>query len=71
MATHFSILTWRIPWTEEPSSPWGHKESDMTEQLNNNIKQRLGFILIFPFGYLFDPAPLIEKVVFDKFLPVP
>ena len=18
MATHFSILTWRIPWTEEP-----------------------------------------------------
>ena len=52
-------------------SPWGYKESDMTEQLNNNIKQRLGFILIFPFGYLFDPAPLIEKVVFDKFLPVP
>ena len=37
MATHFSILAWRIPWTEEPSSPWGHKESDMTEQLNNNI----------------------------------
>ena len=30
-----SILAWRIPWTEEPSSysPWGHKESDMTEQL--------------------------------------
>ena len=57
-------------------SPWGHKESDMTEQLNNNIKQGLGFILIFPFGYLFDPAPLIDKVVidkvvFDKFVPVP
>ena len=34
MATHFSILAWRIPWTEEPGySPWGHKESDMTEQL--------------------------------------
>ena len=30
MATHYSILAWRIPWTEEP---WGHKESDMTEQL--------------------------------------
>ena len=27
-ATHSSILAWRIPWT----SPWGHKESDMTER---------------------------------------
>ena len=36
MATHFSILAWRIPQTEEPSRlhPWGRKESDMTEQLN-------------------------------------
>ena len=27
MATHSSILAWRIPWTEEPAgySPWGHK----------------------------------------------
>ena len=35
MATHSSILAWRIPWTEEPGgySPWGHKESDTTEQL--------------------------------------
>ena len=32
MATHSSILAWRIPWTEEPVySPWGHKESDTTE----------------------------------------
>ena len=33
MATHASILAWRIPWTEEPGSysPWGHKESDTTE----------------------------------------
>ena len=31
MATHFTILAWRIPWTEEPGSPWGRKESDMTE----------------------------------------
>ena len=21
----------RIPWTEEPGSPWGHKQLDMTE----------------------------------------
>ena len=33
MATHLSILAWRISWTEEPVgySPWGHRESDMTE----------------------------------------
>ena len=34
MATHSSILAWRIPWTEEPGrlqSPWDHKELDTTE----------------------------------------
>ena len=31
MATHSSILAWRIPWTEEPYNPRDHKESDMTE----------------------------------------
>ena len=32
IATHSSILAWRIPWTEAPGgySPWGHKESDTT-----------------------------------------
>ena len=36
MATHSSILAWRIPWTEEPGenySPQGPEESDTTEQL--------------------------------------
>ena len=36
MATHASILAWRIPWMEEPGrlhSPWGRKESDTTERL--------------------------------------
>ena len=32
MATHSSILAWRIAWTV-PKSAWGRKESDMTEQL--------------------------------------
>ena len=38
MATHSSILAWEIPWTEKPVgySSWGHKELDMTYQLNNN-----------------------------------
>ena len=33
MATHPSILSWRIPWTEETSgyNPQSCKESDMTE----------------------------------------
>ena len=35
MATHSSILAWRIPWTEEPGgySPRSHKELDTTESL--------------------------------------
>ena len=35
MATHSGILSWGIPWTEElgRSTPQGHKELDMTEQL--------------------------------------
>ena len=35
MATHSSIVAWKIPRTEEPAghSPWGHKESDTTERL--------------------------------------
>ena len=32
MATHSSILAWRMPWTEEPGrlQSTGSKESDMT-----------------------------------------
>ena len=39
MATHSSILTWRIPWTEEPGgySPQGHKKMDTTEQLTQDV----------------------------------
>ena len=35
MATHSSILVWRIPWTEEPRgySPWGYKQLDTTKWL--------------------------------------
>ena len=41
MATHSSILAWKIPWTEEPSGLQSmgvtktpeHKELDTTEQL--------------------------------------
>ena len=38
MATHSSILAWKIPWMEEPDGlePMGSQESDKTERLNNN-----------------------------------
>ena len=38
MATHFRILDWEIPWTEELAcySQWGRKELETTEQLNSN-----------------------------------
>ena len=38
MATHSSILTWRIPWTEEPGrlQSMGLQESDTTSQLNHH-----------------------------------
>ena len=39
MATHSSILAWKIQWTEEPGqrslvgySPWGCKESNTTDE---------------------------------------
>ena len=36
MATHSSILAWRIPWMRSlvVYSPWGRKESDTTERLH-------------------------------------
>ena len=36
IATHSSILAWRIPWTEEADSlqSMGCKESDTTERLS-------------------------------------
>ena len=38
METHPSILAWRIPWTEEPGSPWGGKELDTNERLTHTHK---------------------------------
>ena len=35
MATHSSVIAWRIPWTEEPGrlQSMGSQESDTTERL--------------------------------------
>ena len=40
MATHSSILAWRIPWMDRgawKASPWGRKELDTTEQLTLSL----------------------------------
>ena len=39
MATHSSLLAWRIPWKRSLAgySPWGRKESDTTEQLSLSL----------------------------------
>ena len=38
MATHFSVLAWKIPWTEDPvgGSPCGCKELDMNKDFEKN-----------------------------------
>ena len=40
MATHSSILAWKIPWTEEPGQvSMGSQESDMTQRLNQQREE--------------------------------
>ena len=53
MATHSSILAWRIPWTEEPGglqTPCGCKELAMTERLTHTVR------VINVFCYVNDPT---------------
>ena len=54
MATHSSILAWKIPWMEEPSGfhglcVHGHKESDAEKFHFNSIVPSLilSFLLYF------------------------
>ena len=40
VATHSSILAWKIPWTEETSSPWSHKKVEhylITKQQQHSL----------------------------------
>ena len=54
IATHPSILAWKIPWREEPGgfSPCGHKVSDITDQLSTHkyihINKNLWIYRTFP-----------------------
>ena len=54
MATHSSILAWRIPWTEEPGGlqSMGHKESDMTERLSTHTTLSIDNLKIWVFMHI-------------------
>ena len=43
MATHSSILAWRIPWKDKPDSLQrvGYKELDKTERLTHTMGKRM------------------------------
>ena len=50
MATHSIILSWRIPWMEEPGGlqSMGSQESDRTEQLHSHFSSLLEALLLTP-----------------------
>ena len=39
MATHSSILAWRIPWTEEPGGPQSMKSQESTLMIEKSLIQ--------------------------------
>ena len=63
MATHSSILVWRIPWTEEPGGlqSMGSLELDMTKWLNHHyvpgtsrgVMMLLGSLMVIYKKYMF------------------
>ena len=54
MATHCSVLAWRIPWTEEPGGiqSMGHKESDTTERLSTHTTLSIDHVKIWVFMHV-------------------
>ena len=76
MATHSSIIAWRTPWTGELAgySPWGLKESDMTEWLLLTLTPSVllcffwclsvFFVFVFVFSFLTE-VYLIHNIVLD------
>ena len=49
MATHFSILAWRIPWSEEPGrlQSMGLKELDITEPFSTHTFMICAFFYVY------------------------
>ena len=65
MATHSSILAWKIPWTE--ATVHGvTKESDMTERLNTNMHS----VYIIPISqFILLSCPLFPTLHVHTFVP--
>ena len=66
MATHSSILAWRIPWTGEPGGlqSWACKESDMTDRAEHACTWLVPFLPdqnVLP-GEVRGPRPAIRGV---------
>ena len=48
MATHFSILAWKIPWRSLVGcGPWVRQESDMTERLTHTHTQHYIYMYVY------------------------
>ena len=66
MATHSSILAWRIPWMEEPGGLWsiglhrvGHNLSDLA-RMYNLYMAILGYSMQhFPYIFFYGTLPRI------------
>ena len=73
MATHFSILAWRIPWTEEPGGlqcPGSKKSRTRLKWLNNNnilqLKKKLNHIVYDLWRLVLPPPPPTEHKALEK-----
>ena len=53
IATHFSILAWEIPWTEDPGgySPWDHKRVGHDLVTKQQQQHKIHIIYIHYFVY--------------------
>ena len=65
MATHSSILAWRIPWMEEPGGlqSTGHKESDTTEPLHFHFTYFLTCSLVIYNQYVHMYNTRLERLI--------
>ena len=69
MATHCSILDWRISWTEEPDGlqSWGHKESDTTGTTEHALYANRCYTMLYNnFGQNRKAQEPLRKVIFES-----
>ena len=58
MATHSSIMAWRIAWSLARYSPWGHKDLDMTERLSEKAMAPHSSTLAWEIPWMEEPGRL-------------